>query len=69
MTLPFFIYIIIFLLPGSYLLPNTTAVIYMQSPASLQSKLLGEISNEKPSVMFESPVKYELPREDMGDQA
>jgi hypothetical protein len=81
MALPFFTHIIIFLLPGSYLPPNTTATIYMQSPTSLESKLLGEISNEKPSVMFESPVKYELPkariqvgieiaaREDMGGQA
>jgi hypothetical protein len=34
----------------------------MQSPTSLESKLLGEISNEKPSVMFESLVKYELPK-------
>jgi len=63
MALPFFTHIIIFLLlPGSYLPPNTTAAIYMQSPTSLEPKLLGEISNEKPSTMLESPIKYELPK-------
>jgi hypothetical protein len=62
MALPFFTHIIVFLLPGSYLPSNTTAAIYMQSPSSLESKPLVEISNEKPSIMFESPVKYELPK-------
>jgi len=62
MALPFFTHIIIFLLPGSYLPPNTAANIYIQSPISQESNLLGEISNEKPSAMFESPVKSELPK-------
>jgi hypothetical protein len=62
MALPFFTHIIIFLLPGSYLPPNTTAKVYLQSPTSEESKLLGEISNEKPSAMFVSPVKSELPK-------
>ena len=62
MALPFFTHIIIFLLPGSYLPPYTTANIYLESPTSEGSKLLGEISNEKPSAMFESPVKSELPK-------
>jgi hypothetical protein len=62
MAVPVFTHIIIFLLPGSYLPPNTTANIYIQSPISQESNLLGEISNEKPSAMFESPVKSELPK-------
>jgi hypothetical protein len=39
MALPFFTHIITFLLPGSYLPPNTTATIYMQLLTSLESKL------------------------------
>jgi protein Hikeshi len=62
MALPFFTHIIIFLLPHSYLPLNATATISMQSPASLGCKLLGEISNEKPSFIFESPIKNELPK-------
>ena len=62
MALPSFTNIIVFLLPGAYLPPNTTAAIYMQSPISLGSEPLGEISNEKPSIMVESLIKYELPK-------
>jgi hypothetical protein len=61
-ALPLFTHIIIFLLPGSYLPPNTTGNIYIQLSASQGSQLLGEISNEKPSAMFESPVQSELPK-------
>jgi hypothetical protein len=43
MALPVFTHIIIFLVPGSYLPPNTTANIYIQSPISQESNLLGEI--------------------------
>jgi len=49
---PFFSHIVVFLLPGSALPPDTAAAVYIQLPPSQEFKLLGAIANEKQSAIF-----------------
>ncbi|KAF1982203.1 DUF775-domain-containing protein [Aulographum hederae CBS 113979] len=52
---PSFAHIVIFLLPGTSLPPDTAAGVYIQLPTATgpgEFKLLGAIANEKPSAIF-----------------
>jgi hypothetical protein len=55
---PKFNHLVVFLLPGTVLPPNTAAAIYLQSPESKPTpngpefRFLGAIGNEKPSAIF-----------------
>lgn len=49
---PLFSHIVVFLLPGSSLPPDTAAAVYAQLPGSSEYRLLGAVANEKPSAIF-----------------
>ncbi|OCL13841.1 DUF775-domain-containing protein [Glonium stellatum] len=49
---PSFSHLVVFLLPGTELPPDTAAAVYVQLPGSPEFKLLGAIANEKPSAIF-----------------
>jgi protein Hikeshi len=49
---PHFSHVVVFILPGNALPPDTAAAIYMQQPGQSDFKLLGAIGNEKPSAIF-----------------
>jgi len=49
---PSFSHIVVFLLPGSTLPPDTAAAVYIQLPPSQEYKLLGAVANEKQSAIF-----------------
>ncbi|KAF2032654.1 DUF775-domain-containing protein [Setomelanomma holmii] len=49
---PSFSHIVVFLLPGITLPDGTAAAVYAQLPGATQFKLLGAISDEKPSAIF-----------------
>ncbi|KAI9879119.1 MAG: hypothetical protein M1830_009506 [Pleopsidium flavum] len=49
---PPFSHIVVFLLPGNLLPPDTAAAVYIQFPGSPEFKFLGAIGNEKQSAIF-----------------
>ncbi|EON60983.1 hypothetical protein W97_00193 [Coniosporium apollinis CBS 100218] len=49
---PAFSHIVVFLLPGAALPPETGAAVYIQLPGSTDFRLLGAIANEKQSAIF-----------------
>ncbi len=49
---PSFSHIVVFLLPGNLLPPDTAAAVYIQFPGSSEFRLLGAIGNEKQSAIF-----------------
>lgn len=49
---PHFSHIVVFMLPGNELPPNTAAGVYMQLPGEQEFKFLGAIGNEKQSAIF-----------------
>lgn len=49
---PSFSHIVVFILPGSALPPDSAAAVYIQLPSSQEFKLLGAIANEKQSAIF-----------------
>ena len=49
---PHFSHIVVFILPGNLLPPETAAAVYLQSPGQAEFQLLGAIGNEKPSAIF-----------------
>jgi protein Hikeshi len=53
---PSFSHIVVFLLPGTQLPPDTAAAVYIQLPGNPQFKFLGAIANEKPSAIFKVNV-------------
>ncbi|KAH0545571.1 hypothetical protein FGG08_000402 [Glutinoglossum americanum] len=64
---PVFHHIVVFLLPDTVLPPNTAAAVYIQLSNESGFRLLGAISNEKPSAIFRinNPVAATLsPDED-----
>jgi protein Hikeshi len=55
---PHFCHVVVFILPGNSLPPNTAAGVHIQLPGSTEFKFLGAIGNEKPSAIF----RVNLPR-------
>lgn len=51
-TQPHFSHLVVFLLPGNTLPPDTAAAVYIQLPPSTEFKLLGAIANDKQSAVF-----------------
>ena len=49
---PHFSHIVVFILPGNTLPPDTAAGVYLQFPGSAEFKFLGAIGNEKQSAIF-----------------
>jgi protein Hikeshi len=49
---PHFSHLVVFILPGNSLPPNTAAGVHIQLPGSTEFKFLGAIGNEKPSAIF-----------------
>ena len=49
---PHFSHIVVFMLPGQQLPPETAAAIYLQFPGQNEFKILGAIGNEKQSAIF-----------------
>jgi protein Hikeshi len=49
---PYFSHVVVFMLPGSVLPPDTAAAVYAQLPGQSEFKLLGAIGNEKQSAFF-----------------
>ncbi|KAK8191900.1 hypothetical protein IWZ00DRAFT_293816 [Phyllosticta capitalensis] len=49
---PSFSHIVVFLLPGTQLPPDTAAGVYVQIPPSTEFRFLGAIANEKQSAIF-----------------
>ncbi|KAK7538119.1 uncharacterized protein J3D65DRAFT_621027 [Phyllosticta citribraziliensis] len=49
---PSFSHIVVFLLPGTQLPPDTAAGVYVQIPPSSEFRFLGAIANEKQSAIF-----------------
>jgi len=49
---PHFSHVVVFMLPGNLLPPDTAAAVYMQLPGEPQFKFLGAIGNEKQSAIF-----------------
>ncbi|ERF68939.1 hypothetical protein EPUS_08173 [Endocarpon pusillum Z07020] len=49
---PHFSHLVVFILPGNTLPPNTAAGIHIQLPGSPEFRFLGAIGNEKPSAIF-----------------
>jgi hypothetical protein len=49
---PPFNHLVIFLLPDTVLPPGQAAAVYIQIPPATEFKLLGAVSNEKPSAIF-----------------
>lgn len=49
---PSFSHIVVFLLPGTQLPPDTAAGVYVQMPPSTEFRFLGAIANEKQSAIF-----------------
>ncbi|MCJ1362608.1 hypothetical protein MMC16_001713 [Acarospora aff. strigata] len=49
---PSFSHIVVFLLPGNLLPPETVAAVYIRFPGSAEFRLLGAIGNEKQSAIF-----------------
>lgn len=65
---PPFHHIVVFLLPGTQLPPNTAATVYVQIPPSIEFKLLGGIGPGKESAIFKvSGVKGVGPTDADGD--
>ncbi|RMY73778.1 hypothetical protein D0863_03645 [Hortaea werneckii] len=59
---PSFSHIVVFLLPGTQLPPDTAATVYVQIPPSQEFKLLGGIGPGKESAIFKiSGIKPSLP--------
>jgi protein Hikeshi len=63
---PTFHHIVVFVLPGSVLPPDTAAAVYIQLPNESGFSLLGAISNEKPSAIFRinNPVAAALSQDE-----
>ena len=53
---PSFSHIVVFLLPGQALPPESAAAVYMRFPGQADFKLLGAIGNEKPSAIWKVSV-------------
>ena len=49
---PYFSHLVVFIIPGNNLPPNTAAGVHIQLPGSAEFRFLGAISNEKPSAIF-----------------
>ncbi len=49
---PLFSHLVVFILPGNALPPDTAAGVHIQLPGSTEFKFLGAIGNEKPSAIF-----------------
>jgi protein Hikeshi len=49
---PHFSHLVVFILPGNSLPPNTAAGVHIQLPGSTEFRFLGAIGNEKPSAIF-----------------
>jgi protein Hikeshi len=49
---PHFSHLVVFILPGNNLPPDTAAGVHIQLPGSAQFRFLGAIGNEKPSAIF-----------------
>ena len=49
---PHFSHIVVFMLPGNVLPPDTAAAVYIQLPGQVDFRLLGAIGNEKQSAIF-----------------
>jgi len=62
---PTFSHLVIFILPGNVLPPDTAAAVYLQLPNIPNFKLLGAIGNEKQSAIF----KVNLPAMEASDLA
>ena len=57
---PVFSHIVVFMLPGNALPPDSAAAVYLQLPGQSDFKLLGAIGNEKQSAIF----RIRLPAQD-----
>ncbi len=62
---PHFSHLVVFILPGNALPPDTAAGVHIKLPGSTEFRFLGALANEKPSAIFKvnlpAPKQQQLP--------